>query len=521
MKTNLPVTDQEVSLSAQDRLVSTTDLKGITRYANADFKRVSGFTDADLLGHNHNVVRHPDMPPMAFADLWARLKKGESWMGLVKNRCKNGDYYWVDAFISPIFEGKKHIGYQSVRVKPSKPLVDRAQASYNALNSGQQKAPKKRWSVYGLLLGLILAQILSTLSILYLVDDRSFAGLLAGVVGLSILGAAAYFLNPLKNIYRAALSVVDNPVTQQVYSGKMNEFGALELALRMQQAQLRTVVGRIEDATQALDEVAQTADTTFAQAEEGVKEQEERLDVLASMTEQLSGNIHHVDQHMQEIKHASTQMHHDIQQGEQRIQQSVASVHSMAQRYARAVASIESLEADATSISDSLQAIREIADQTNLLALNAAIEAARAGESGRGFAVVADAVRQLATNTQAVTATISERIEAIQSSIGGATQELLASQEDSHNTVNQIEQAGQVLLQLTEVATELQRASQQTAAAMAQQSQAGDVLVDTLHQLQQLTEQNRQQAELSAQSADHLTDQIHQMHSLARTFGHR
>ena len=103
MKINLPITQNEVALTDSARLISTTNLKGITTYANQAFIDISGFSGEELLNKNHNVVRHPDMPAAAFKDLWDTLKQGKPWMGIVKNRCKSGNFYWVDAYVTPIY----------------------------------------------------------------------------------------------------------------------------------------------------------------------------------------------------------------------------------------------------------------------------------------------------------------------------------------------------------------------------------------------------------------------------------
>ena len=102
MKINLPVTNNEIPLRDDIMIVSMTDLKGIITYVNKDFLEVSGFTEEELIGKNHNIVRHPDMPVEAFQDLWDVLKAGRPWNGFVKNRCKNGDYYWIEANATPI-----------------------------------------------------------------------------------------------------------------------------------------------------------------------------------------------------------------------------------------------------------------------------------------------------------------------------------------------------------------------------------------------------------------------------------
>lgn len=130
MRNNQPVTQREVEINDEDSLVSRTDLKGCLTYANPAFIEVSGFTQDELIGAPHNIIRHPDMPPAAFEDIWRTIKKGGTWRGLVKNRCKNGDHYWVEANVSPIMEGDDIIGYASVRVKASRDAIDHAERIY-------------------------------------------------------------------------------------------------------------------------------------------------------------------------------------------------------------------------------------------------------------------------------------------------------------------------------------------------------------------------------------------------------
>ena len=138
MRTNLPVTQKEVQLRDDILIVSKTDLKGQITYVNKDFLEISGFTEAELMGQPHNIVRHPDMPTEAFEDLWRTLKAGRPWTGLVKNRCKNGDYYWVVANATPIFEGGQVTGYMSVRRKPSREQVEAHEAVYRQFREKRQ-----------------------------------------------------------------------------------------------------------------------------------------------------------------------------------------------------------------------------------------------------------------------------------------------------------------------------------------------------------------------------------------------
>jgi aerotaxis receptor len=123
MRLNTPVTNHEYILSDTETIVSTTDLQGNITYANPYFVQVSGYTEDELIGQPQNILRHPDMPAEAFADLWATIKSGQPWTGMVKNRCKNGDFYWVLANVTPVVEDGRPVGYMSVRTKPGRELV--------------------------------------------------------------------------------------------------------------------------------------------------------------------------------------------------------------------------------------------------------------------------------------------------------------------------------------------------------------------------------------------------------------
>lgn len=130
MRNNLPVTNVEIQLDEHTLIVSKTDLKGQITYINKDFLDISGFTEVELIGQPHNIVRHPEMPVEAFADMWQDLKDGRPWTGLVKNRCKNGDYYWVLATATPMRENGQVVGYMSVRRKPTRQQIEAAESAY-------------------------------------------------------------------------------------------------------------------------------------------------------------------------------------------------------------------------------------------------------------------------------------------------------------------------------------------------------------------------------------------------------
>lgn len=164
MRVNLPVTQHEIIYPDHYRLITTTDLQGNITFANDDFVQVSGFKREELLGQAHNLIRHPDMPPAAFADMWKTIQSGRSWKGLVKNRCKNGDHYWVDAYVTPIFQAGQLIEYQSVRVQPDSAAKKRAGAYYQALRQEPARRLSQAGAVFSwqrrVLLTVLLAPLL-------------------------------------------------------------------------------------------------------------------------------------------------------------------------------------------------------------------------------------------------------------------------------------------------------------------------------------------------------------------------
>lgn len=138
MRKNLPITNNEKTFSANSKLISVTDLNGTLLECNDDFVEVSGFTKQELIGQPHNIIRHPEMPSQAFAVMWSYIKAGKPWMGMVKNRRKNGDYYWVDAYVTPVSKNGKVVGYESVRSCPTREDVARAEILYAKINAGKK-----------------------------------------------------------------------------------------------------------------------------------------------------------------------------------------------------------------------------------------------------------------------------------------------------------------------------------------------------------------------------------------------
>ena len=147
MRLNLPATQQEREIDAYSSIISKTDTKGHITYVNQAFIDISGFTQEELIASPQNIVRHPDMPEAIFGDMWHTLRSDLPWSGLIKNRCKNGDFYWVKANVAPLWERGVCSGYMSVQTKPSREEIDDAEAAYGKLQQEHARVAALRGEV--------------------------------------------------------------------------------------------------------------------------------------------------------------------------------------------------------------------------------------------------------------------------------------------------------------------------------------------------------------------------------------
>ena len=145
MKVNMPVTDREVMMKEGAILVTETDPKGIITKANEAFIEISGFSEKELVGSNHNIIRHPDMPSEVFADFWKTIKKGNPWVGIIKNRTKNGDYYWVEANVMPIYKNGRLVSFMSCRYAPTREQIQEAEILYDKIKRKQASLGADNW----------------------------------------------------------------------------------------------------------------------------------------------------------------------------------------------------------------------------------------------------------------------------------------------------------------------------------------------------------------------------------------
>jgi aerotaxis receptor len=137
------IIDQEVPFPDGRLIVSRTDTMGVMTHFNQSFIDMSGYLEEELMGKNHYILRHPDMPAAAFKDLWDTVQQGKKWSGYVKNLRKDGLYYWVHAVVIPNVRNKKIVGYTSVRRKPSRNKINQCIPLYAQMliEEGEQLCP--------------------------------------------------------------------------------------------------------------------------------------------------------------------------------------------------------------------------------------------------------------------------------------------------------------------------------------------------------------------------------------------
>jgi len=428
--------DNRVQYSDDDNLISTTTSESYITYCNDDFSKVAGYKEDELLGKPHNVIRHEDMPKEAFAQLWQYIQSGQSWMGLVKNRCKEKGHYWVSAFVTPIKDSDGNVyEYQSVRYQPTDEQITRAKSLYSAIKKGKQPKKRKYWFRINLSLQILLFFVL--LSGLFVHSWLSIDFSIAVILCVMQMCVYVIMKKRFTSLDTLAKESYTNELMEWPYTGYYDDFSALELSFMMRKSELRAVTARSHETTTQLLVSAEDEMVASQSVQQHLASQTESTDAMAVAAEQMLKSIDEVSSHAKSSSTFVLDAISTAKNGVETVQSSVQSVEKLSQHLEESRQALNELYTDVNGIEGILGMIQGIAEQTNLLALNAAIEAARAGDAGRGFAVVADEVRALSEKTSASVDDIRKRIEDLQQAVNHAGNIISQGQSTSESSVAQ------------------------------------------------------------------------------------
>ena len=383
---------------------SQTDLKGRITEANAAFVEISGYTVEQMVGQPHNIVRHPDMPREAFADLWKSLHAGRPWQGVVKNRRKDGGFYWVIANASPVRENGKVVGYQSIRFKPTREQIAAATDAYRRIREGDRslkivegRAVSVRSAWLSRAAGCS-AQLAASMVLAVAASALGFVGLLSAGLHPALTAAteAAFGLSALVALVglawtlprqRRDLKAVERYLDALLSSGDLTLrctsiredcVGAIGHKLNLLTSWVQATILSVSDAMVDVESGTQEVYHGVMEIDKAANSQGAASSSVAAAAAELGLTIREVSDNLHNTESTVSRTGEKATEGADVTERASEQIHALAAAIKGASAEVEALGTTSAEVGQIAGVIREIADQTNLLALNASIEAARA-----------------------------------------------------------------------------------------------------------------------------------------------
>ncbi|MDP4556271.1 methyl-accepting chemotaxis protein [Halomonas meridiana] len=472
MRNNGYVSQTNYPIEPDDFLISRTDINGYITYANPRFIEVSGFSIEELMNEPHNVVRHPDMPPEVYRDMWATLREGLSWQGYVKNRRKNGDHYWVHANVVPVIDKGELQGYASLRSYAGEEKARYFDHLYRQMRENscpyylkrgklkrkglRGKLPSFQWE--GVKARVILSSLASVALLgvgMWITQRFSLAGWTLGVLAL-VLASSIWSVNALLlgSLNRSVASLKD--IALQLAAGNLNTAipstrrQSLRQTLDALQLMRRSLLSTASDIQRNMEAIGPVVNQIL----NNNTNMADRLEQQASAVQETAAS-------MEEISSTVRQSASNAQLASKAADTNLAEVGTATRLTDELAHAMEALTKQSERMKHMVQTIDAIAFQTNILALNASVEAARAGEHGRGFAVVAQEVRKLSNQT-------AEAAKEVQRMIVDTNQSVLESAAHTRETQAATQRIRQASQRVNDLMEEISRAASEQSDGVAQ-----------------------------------------------------